>query len=63
VLTQEDEESPVRSMLDDDYDEPSVSSYSQYSADELQELLSDAIQNEDYEKASIIRDELNKRKK
>jgi len=64
VLTQEDEDSPVRSVFDDDYDEPSSSSsYAQYSADELEELLSDAIQNEDYEKASIIRDELNKRKK
>ena len=63
VLTQDDEESPVKSMFDDDYEGPSVSSYSQYSADELQELLNDAIQNEDYEKASIIRDELNKRKK
>ncbi len=65
VLTQEDEDSPVRSVFDEDYDEPSTSSssYAQYSADELEELLSDAIQNEDYEKASIIRDELNKRKK
>lgn len=63
VLTQEDEESPVRSIFDDDYDEPAISSYSQYSAEELLELLDDAIKNEDYEKASIIRDELNKRKK
>lgn len=63
VLTQDDEESPVRSLLDDDYEEPGVSSYSQYSSDELQELLNDAIQNEDYEKASIIRDEMKKREK
>ena len=63
VLTQDDEESPVRSLLDDDYEEPTHTSYSQYSADELKELLDDAIKNEDYEKASIIRDALNKRKK
>lgn len=63
VLKQDEEGSPVRSMFDDEYEEPTISSYAQYSADELQELLDDAIQNEDYEKASIIRDELNKRKK
>ncbi len=63
VLTRDDEESPVRSLLDDDDEEPGVSSYAQYSSDELEELLNDAIQNEDYEKASIIRDEMKKREK
>ena len=63
VLEQEDENSPVRSMAEEDYEEPKISSYKQYSTDELNELLDDAIQNEDYEKASIIRDELNKREK
>ncbi len=63
VLEQEDEESPVRSIFDEDYDEPVPSSYAHYSTNELLELLDDAIQNEDYEKASLIRDELNKREK
>lgn len=63
VLEHEDEGSPVRSMADEDYEEPEIMSYAQYSTDELNELLDDAIQNEDYEKASIIRDELNKREK
>ncbi|HZK96963.1 MAG TPA: bifunctional nuclease family protein [Prolixibacteraceae bacterium] len=36
--------------------------YSDYSPDELNELLDAAITDEDYEKASEIRDELNKRK-
>ncbi len=63
VLEQEDENSPVRSMADEETEAPSGSSYSQYSTDELNELLNDAVQNEDYEKASIIRDELNKREK
>ncbi|MFV0592977.1 MAG: bifunctional nuclease domain-containing protein [Draconibacterium sp.] len=63
VLEHEDEQSPVRSIFDEDYDEPIPSSYSNYSANELQELLNEAIQNEDYEKASLIRDELNKREK
>lgn len=65
VLQGEDENSPVKSFLDEDeYEETSSgSSYAQYSTSELQELLDDAIQNEDYEKASIIRDELTKRGK
>ena len=63
VLTHEDEDSPVRSMFDEEDDEQEISSYTQYSTDELEELLNDAIQNEDYEKASIIRDEMQKRKK
>ena len=36
--------------------------YSECSAEELNELLETAITDEDYEKASEIRDELNKRK-
>ena len=36
--------------------------YSECSADELDELLDTAITDEDYEKASEIRDEINKRK-
>uniref|UniRef100_UPI0032178FFC bifunctional nuclease family protein n=1 Tax=uncultured Draconibacterium sp. TaxID=1573823 RepID=UPI0032178FFC len=64
VLEGDDENSPVRSLLDEDeYDEPGASSYAQYSTSELMELLDQAIQDEDYEKASIIRDELNKREK
>ena len=63
VLEQEDEESPVRSIFDEDYDEPGPSSYAHYSTNELLELLDEAIQSEDYEKASLIRDELNKREK
>jgi len=40
-----------------------ISNYSRYSLQELNEMIDDAVQNEDYEKASIIRDELKKRKK
>jgi hypothetical protein len=36
--------------------------YSDYSPEELNELLDAAITDEDYEKASEIRDEINKRK-
>lgn len=36
--------------------------YKDLSIDELEKLLEDAVQNEEYEKASILRDEINKRK-
>ncbi len=39
------------------------SPFAHYSLQELDEILSEAIHNEDYEKASIIRDEINNRKK
>lgn len=38
------------------------SDYSEYSPEELNELLNAAVTDEDYEKASEIRDEINKRK-
>jgi len=63
VLESDDENSPVRSMIDEDELEATGSSYAQYSTNDLQELLNEAIEDEDYEKASIIRDELNKREK
>jgi len=63
VLEHDDEESPLKNVFEEEADEPGTSSYAQYSTSELNELLDEAIQNEDYEKASIIRDELNKREK
>ncbi len=44
--------------------EPSGSSpFSNYTMQELEEMLGEAVRNEDYEKASIIRDEIHNRKK
>lgn len=63
ILDLEDEESPVRNASDKDFMEPEVSTYTQYSSNELNEMIDEAVRNEDYEKASIIRDELKKRKK
>ena len=37
--------------------------FSDFNATDLEDLLLKAIENEDYERASIIRDEINKRKK
>lgn len=46
-----------------DETEVSDSPFANYSAQELDEMLNEAIQNEDYEKASIIKEEIDKRKK
>ncbi len=64
ILDLENEDAPVRNVSDrDDFGDSDVSTYAQYSAKELNDMINEAIQNEDYEKASIIRDELKKRKK
>jgi len=44
-------------------DTSETSTYLQYSLNELNVMRDEAVKNEDYEKASIIRDELKKRKK
>jgi uncharacterized protein len=41
----------------------SSAEYKTFSIEELNEMLDEAIGNEDYEKASLIRDEINRRKK
>jgi uncharacterized protein len=43
-------------------DEFSVKNLAQYDNTELKRMLDDAVKNEDYEKASMIRDEMNRRK-
>ncbi|GAB4453007.1 MAG: bifunctional nuclease family protein [Bacteroidales bacterium] len=55
------EEEKDENVTDDRSDRQSI--YSKYTIDELEELLQKAIENEDYEKASAIRDELVQRKK
>ena len=62
VLGIESKNSPAGSLSDED-DETKSSTYSQYSHNELKEMLNEAIKNENYEKASVIRDELQKRGK
>jgi bifunctional DNase/RNase len=43
--------------------EPEADEYGEHSLEELEEMLQKAIESEEYEKASRIRDEINKRKK
>ncbi|SHF40244.1 hypothetical protein SAMN05444274_10589 [Mariniphaga anaerophila] len=40
-----------------------TSPFARYTLQELEEILNEAVQNEDYEKASTLRDEINNRKK
>ena len=44
-------------------EKPDIGKYKDLDTDALEKLLNDAIKNEEYEKASLIRDELDKRKK
>lgn len=52
---------PTDTTLEEDLLTPVSSSYASLSEPELMSLLDDAIQNEDYELASVLRDELDKR--
>jgi len=65
VLDLEDEhegEIPLEKKPESKGDESDQSNiYKQYSLEELNNMLSEAVMNEDYEKASKIRDEINKR--
>ena len=61
LLTFEEEKDEESQITDDDNNRPSI--YSKYTIDELEEMLKKAIENEEYEKASSIRDELARRKK
>lgn len=59
ILDPEDE--TVEQTIDKPFEEEGE--FSKYNAADLDDQLLKAIENEDYERASIIRDEINKRKK
>jgi bifunctional DNase/RNase len=61
IVFDESSDKPESEHLDD-VPEKTLIDYSGYTGKELKTMLNEAIQNEEYEKASIIRDELNKRK-
>ena len=53
------EDSDEEAAAEDELDEHSV--YDEFTVDELNEMLDKAIHDEEYEKASVIRDEISKR--
>jgi bifunctional DNase/RNase len=63
VLEADDKDSPETTTFKPKTESTGSSAFSNYTMQELEEMLNDAIQNEDYEKASFIRDEMNNRKK
>lgn len=57
-----DENSANQDIMTKPAGEPAEPAYEQYSLSELEELLQKAVEQEDYEKASLVRDEIRKRK-
>lgn len=57
------DESTVQETSDDDEKDSLALDYSLLSPEELETLLQDAVEGEDYELASLLRDELKKKKK
>lgn len=53
------EDSAEETAIEDELDEHSV--YDEFTLDELNEMLDKAVNDEEYEKASVIRDEISKR--
>ena len=58
-----DENAPPGEILTNPIDEPPEPLFDEYTLTELEEMLQKAVEQEDYEKASMIRDEIRKKKK
>jgi len=62
ILMEEDQENTKQGDPAEDESVPEKTSYSEYSLEELNQMLQSAVENEEYEKAVRIRDEIKKRK-
>jgi bifunctional DNase/RNase len=62
ILMEEDQETTKPGDPTEDESVPEETSYSEYSHEELIQMLQSAVENEEYEKAVRIRDEIKKRK-
>lgn len=60
IIMDEDEHTDMDTDMDDDIFENS--DFSRFSTDDLKMFMEEAIEREDYQMASILRDEINKRK-
>ncbi|MBI1288650.1 MAG: hypothetical protein GC178_13855 [Flavobacteriales bacterium] len=63
AFEKDDSGAGIKPMLIDEESDDDTSGFEDLSNDELEESLNDALAREDYEQATIIRDELNRRKK
>ncbi len=63
VLEMDESGSPDTSKYEKSPEPSSSSPFSHYTMQELEDMLNEAVHNEDYEKASVIRDEIHNRKK
>ncbi len=59
----EQEKKKTKIISDENIEIPKKSLFEKYKTEELDEMLNRAIQNEEYEKAALLRDEIKKRKK
>jgi uncharacterized protein len=57
-----DENAAASDIMTKPEDEPDEAAYEQFTLGELEEMLQKAVDHEEYEKASLIRDEIRKRK-
>lgn len=62
VLEMNEEHSPRQAGEESRPSKPLPTTYEKYTLSDLEAALNEAIQNEDYEKASLIRDEIKRRK-
>lgn len=64
-ITLEDTENPTSTnpIEEEEVEEVEENEYSEYILSELESFLNQAIENEEFEKASLIRDEIQRRKK
>ncbi|MFZ5431196.1 MAG: bifunctional nuclease domain-containing protein [Bacteroidota bacterium] len=63
IVLDMNEDKPVKEHRDEESFGHGRSVYEKYTLADLESLLSEAVQNEDYEKASMIRDEIKRRKR
>jgi protein-arginine kinase activator protein McsA len=59
----EEKTSEVKEETTESFEETPSSEYADFTLDELEDSLKKAVDNEEYEKASKIRDEIESRKK
>jgi hypothetical protein len=59
---EEEQEATAETGYQDEPPGPEIEDYRSYTLPELKDLLKQAVENEEYEKASRIRDEINQRK-